>query len=96
MSRRSPRPGPRCLHATAEVPIAALPWQFAAGPHVARSRDYDADMSRILARIGTVIAALIALLLLLLLLEASFGHDGLLCELGYDKDGDGEGVSGCG
>lgn len=24
------------------------------------------------------------------------GHDGMLCELGYDKDGDGERVSGCG
>ena len=27
--------------------------------------------------------------------EGSVGHDGLLCELGYDKDGDGEGVTGC-
>jgi len=30
------------------------------------------------------------------LVEPGFGHDGLLCELGYDKDGDGSGVSGCG
>jgi hypothetical protein len=28
--------------------------------------------------------------------EASVGHDGLLCELGYDKDGDGDGVTSCG
>jgi hypothetical protein len=28
-------------------------------------------------------------------IEASFGHDGLLCELGYDKDGNGGGVTGC-
>ena len=27
--------------------------------------------------------------------EASVGHDGLMCELGYDKDGDGDGVTGC-
>ena len=30
------------------------------------------------------------------MVEPGFGHDGLLCELGYDKDGDGTGVSGCG
>ena len=38
---------------------------------------------------------LIAVLLLLFVLEASGGHDGYLCEWGYDKDGDGEGVT-CG
>ena len=37
----------------------------------------------------------IVLLLLLVILEASGGHDGYLCEWGYDKDGDREGVSGC-
>lgn len=41
---------------------------------------------------------LIALLLcfMAVVVEASVGHDGLLCELGYDKDGDGDGVTGCG
>lgn len=29
------------------------------------------------------------------MVEASVGHDGLLCELGYDKDGTGDGVTGC-
>jgi hypothetical protein len=30
------------------------------------------------------------------MLEASFGHDGLLCEWGYDKDGAGDRVTDCG
>jgi hypothetical protein len=63
-----------------------------------RSSDYDADMSRlrrVLAWVAGLIAGLIALSFLLFVLEASVGHDGLLCEWGYDKDGDGEGVSGC-
>jgi len=42
------------------------------------------------------VAGLIALLFMLFMLEVSVGHDGLLCELGYDKDGDLDGVSGCG
>jgi len=58
-------------------------------------RIYDADMSRS-ERILAWVAGLIALLFLLFMLEGSVGHDGLLCELGYDKDGDREGVSGCG
>lgn len=41
-------------------------------------------------------SALIALLLLLLLLEASGGHDGWLCEWGFDSDGDGDLTTGCG
>ena len=40
--------------------------------------------------------ALIVLLLLLVILEASGGHDGYLCDWGYDKDGARDGVSGCG
>ena len=60
-----------------------------AGP---TQRTYDADVSRTLAWV----AGLIALVFLLFMLEASVGHDGLLCELGYDKDGDGTGVTGCG
>lgn len=39
---------------------------------------------------------LVLLVLLLVLLEASGGHDGYLCEWGYDKDGAGDRVSGCG
>lgn len=35
-------------------------------------------------------------LVCLMFLEAGFGHDGLLCELGYDTDGPGETTSGCG
>ena len=43
---------------------------------------------------GLLIA--MSLLFVVFLVEASIGHDGLLCELGYDKDGDGDGVTGCG
>jgi hypothetical protein len=35
-------------------------------------------------------------LVFLMFFEAGFGHDGLLCELGYDSDGPGENTSGCG
>jgi hypothetical protein len=31
-----------------------------------------------------------------LMAEGSIGHDGLLCELGWDRDGDGTQVTGCG
>lgn len=39
---------------------------------------------------------LVALLLLLMMLEASGGHDGWLCEWGFDSDGDGDLTTGCG
>ncbi len=42
---------------------------------------------------GVLVA--LSLCFVLFVVEASVGHDGLLCELGYDKDGDGDGVTGC-
>ena len=36
------------------------------------------------------------LMFLLLVFEASGGHDGYLCEWGYDSDGAGDVTSGCG
>jgi hypothetical protein len=42
---------------------------------------------------GVLIA--LSLCFVAFVVEASVGHDGLLCELGYDKDGDGDGVTGC-
>ncbi|USQ78477.1 hypothetical protein NF556_12600 [Ornithinimicrobium faecis] len=47
-------------------------------------------------RILTWSALAVIGLILLLFFEASFGHDGLLCELGWDSDGAGEITSGCG
>ena len=44
----------------------------------------------------TGLLIVLSLCFVALMAEASVGHDGLLCEMGYDKDGDGEGVSGCG
>jgi hypothetical protein len=43
-----------------------------------------------------VISSLLVLAFALLLLEASGGHDGWLCEWGYDTDGAGTTTSGCG
>lgn len=43
----------------------------------------------------TGVLVVLSLYLLAFTVEASVGHDGLLCELGYDKDGDGDGVTGC-
>ena len=45
---------------------------------------------------GVVMVAFIFLLLVLVWVEASVGHDGLLCELGYDSDGPETGDTGCG
>ena len=45
---------------------------------------------------GIVVLLLAFLLVVLFLVEASVGHDGLLCELGYDSDGAGTGDTGCG
>jgi hypothetical protein len=39
---------------------------------------------------------LIVLVFLLLTLDATGGHDGWLCEWGYDSDGAGDITSGCG
>jgi hypothetical protein len=49
------------------------------------------SLGKILAWVG----GLVVLALLLFVLEASGGHDGYLCDWGYDKDGDRQGVSGC-
>lgn len=46
--------------------------------------------------IAIAVLAMVFLLLVLFMIEASFGHDGLLCELGYDSDGAGTGDTGCG
>ena len=57
-----------------------------------------AAMRRLTAALGWTagtVAVLLVVLLLLLMLEASGGHDGYLCEWGYDKDGEGTGVTGC-
>ena len=40
--------------------------------------------------------ALFVLTFLLLFLEATGGHDGWLCEWGYDSDGAGTTTTGCG
>jgi hypothetical protein len=42
------------------------------------------------------VGGLFLVALMLVMVQASFGHDGLLCEWGYDSDGAGEGISGCG
>jgi hypothetical protein len=39
---------------------------------------------------------LFVLMMLLLALDATGGHDGWLCEWGYDSDGAGDVTSGCG
>lgn len=49
-----------------------------------------------LLRAILITAAAFFLFLVLLLLEASGGHDGWLCEWGYDSDGAGTATSVCG
>jgi len=56
---------------------------------------YDPVMAT-LARALAWAAGLLVLFFLLVLLEASGGQDGYLCEWGFDKDGDGTRVTGCG
>jgi hypothetical protein len=48
------------------------------------------------AKVFTGLLIVVSLCFVAFMVEASVGHDGLLCELGYDKDGDGDGVTGCG
>ncbi len=48
------------------------------------------------AKVFTGLLIVLSLCFVAFMVEASVGHDGLLCELGYDKDGDGDGVTGCG
>lgn len=49
-----------------------------------------------LSRVVTWLFLGIAVLLALIIVEVSVGHDGLLCELGFDSDGAGMTTSGCG
>ncbi len=51
---------------------------------------------RKLTQIGSAVLALLFALALLLALESTGGHDGWLCEWGYDSDGAGDITSGCG
>ncbi len=51
---------------------------------------------RRLTQIGFGLLALLGVLVLLFALEATGGHDGWLCEWGYDSDGAGDITSGCG
>ena len=48
------------------------------------------------AKVCAWIGGLIAILVVLVTLEASGGHDGWLCEWGYDTDGEGTGDTSCG
>lgn len=60
---------------------------------------YVPSMSKVTARAlqaVLIMAAAFSLIFLLLLLEATGGHDGWLCEWGYDSDGAGTTTSGCG
>lgn len=61
----------------------------------APQRNY-ASVMRMLPRALAWTGGLVVLVFLLVMLEASGGHDGYLCEWGYDKDGDRDRVSGCG
>lgn len=64
-----------------------------------RSQSYVPSMSRLTARVLRAIVIMTVaffLIFLLLLVEATGGHDGWLCEWGYDTDGAGTTTSGCG
>ncbi len=52
-------------------------------------------LERVVAWAAGLTVLMLLLSIMLFFIEASVGHDGLLCEWGYDKDGAGEGVSGC-
>jgi hypothetical protein len=58
-------------------------------------RKYRAVME-ILLKVSGWAVGLLVVIMLLFAVEAGVGHDGLLCEWGYDKDGAGDRVSGCG
>lgn len=60
------------------------------------SRQVPVDREARSARWVFRTVAVLAILLILVFVEASFGHDGLLCELGIDSDGAGMTTSGCG
>jgi hypothetical protein len=49
-----------------------------------------------LQKLAAWAGVLIAVLFLLMVLDATGGHDGWLCEWGYDSDGAGDVTSGCG
>jgi hypothetical protein len=64
-------------------------------PEAVRS-SYEPRMRRLRWRILTWIGGLIALLFVVVVLEGSGGHDGYLCEWGYDMDDTGDGDTACG
>lgn len=49
-----------------------------------------------LMQVGLALLALLGVLIFLMVLESTGGHDGWLCEWGYDLDGAGGTTSGCG
>ena len=51
---------------------------------------------RVIARILVSLLCLFGVLFVVVMIEGSVGHDGLLCELGIDTDGEGTGDTGCG
>jgi hypothetical protein len=57
---------------------------------------YDADMMTRSDKIIAWVVGLFVLFVMLILVEASGGHDGYLCEWGYDSDGAAMGDSSCG
>lgn len=46
-------------------------------------------------KVVLTVGALVAFLFVAVMFEASFGHDGLLCDWGYDRDGAGTRITGC-
>ena len=58
-------------------------------------RTYSCLVTMLRKAIPWIVVAIV-LLPLLFIIEASVGHDGLLCELGFDMDGAGTGDTGCG
>ena len=53
-------------------------------------------LQMMLMQIVLGLLALLGVLFLLAMLDATGGHDGWLCEWGYDTDGAGGTTSGCG
>lgn len=48
-----------------------------------------------LVRASLILLGMIWVAAFLVVIEASHGHDGLLCEWGYDSDGPGDLTTGC-
>jgi hypothetical protein len=56
---------------------------------------YDADVMTRLEKDMAWVGGLFLVAVMLVTVEASVGHDGLLCEWGFDSDGAAMGDSGC-